>query len=261
MNKSRSLIQTIKEDIGAAFMLLTRISINWHKISPDQPPDLNRCLWVYPFVGLVVGSMGAVVYCGSIALSIPQYPSIILCLGAMILATGAFHEDGLADVMDGFGGGLTKEKKLDIMRDSRIGTYGGLALIFSMILKFTSLINLSDLQLMFAIIIGASISRLMILVTLLFLSPAREDSLSTAAGIPSYRAMITASIIALLPPLLFLNIKMTVIIFLVALLTTAIMSRISYKQIGGYSGDVLGAIQQISEISIFITLAAIWGMK
>ena len=78
MNKSRSFIQNIKEDVGAAFMLLTRIPINWHKISPDRPPDLNRCLWVYPFVGLVVGSIGATVYCGSIALSIPQYPSIIL---------------------------------------------------------------------------------------------------------------------------------------------------------------------------------------
>lgn len=261
MNKSQSLIQNIKEDVGAAFMLLTRIPINWNKISPNQSPDLNRCLWVYPFVGLVVGSIGAVVYFGSIALSIPQYPSIIICLGVMIFATGAFHEDGLADVMDGFGGGFTKEKKLDIMRDSRIGTYGGLALILSVFLKFTSLINLSDFQVMIAIIIGASISRFMILITLLFLSPAREDSLSTAAGIPSNRTMITATAIALFPSLFFLNIKMTAILFLIALLTTAIMSRISYKQICGYSGDVLGAVQQISEISIFITLAAIWDMK
>lgn len=249
----------VKEDIAAAFMLLTRIPINWNKISPDQPPDLNRCLWVYPVVGLVVGSIGAGIYFAAIKLSIPQYPAIILCLIAMILTTGAFHEDGLADVMDGFGGGGSKDKKLEIMRDSRIGTYGGLALLLSIILKFTSLINFSDFQLMITVIIGAVVSRLMILLTLLMLQPARKDSLSTIAGIPSHGSIITAGIITIITTLFFLDFIVTVIVILVALLITALFARTSYKQVGGYSGDVLGAVQQISEVSIFITLAAVWG--
>lgn len=261
MDKTPTTLQIIKEDISAAFMLLTRIPMGRLRASPETTPDLNRCLWAYPLVGMVVSLIGAFIYWGATELSIPQTPAIILSLAAIIFTTGAFHEDGLADVADGFGGGTTRENKLEIMRDSRIGTYGGLALIISIGLKITSLATLPASYLMIALIIGAMISRFMIIVALLLLSPARKESLSVEAGKPSVHSLLVAAIMSTTPAIMFVGLRTTFIAFAVAAIATAILCRIAYKQVGGFSGDILGAVQQLSEISIFIALAALWGSQ
>ena len=241
-------------------MLLTRIPVNWQKISPDTPPDLNRCLWVYPIVGIIVSLIGAVIYLGAQVLNIPQMASILLCLSAMIITTGAFHEDGLADTMDGFGGGVSPEKKLDIMRDSRIGTYGGLALILSIGIKVTSLSVLSLNHVVFALLVGATVSRLMIIFALMILLPARKKSLSVEAGKPSIKSVIVATTITILVCLSLQDIVTIIYILSAAIVTTAIFCRLAYNQVAGYSGDILGSIQQISEISVYLTLCAIWSI-
>ncbi len=260
MNNSRSRIQIVIEDIYAAFMLLTRIPVNWQKISPNTPPNLNRCLWVYPVVGVVVSLIGAIIYLGTQALDIPQMTSILLSLSAMIITTGAFHEDGLADTMDGFGGGASPEKKLEIMRDSRIGTYGGLALIISIGLKVTGLSALSAGNVVSALLVGATVSRLMIIFTLMMLPPARKKSLSVEAGKPSTKSVIVASTITILVCLTLQDIITIIYVLSAAIVSTAMFCRLSYKQVGGYSGDILGSTQQISEISIYLTLCAIWSI-
>jgi adenosylcobinamide-GDP ribazoletransferase len=261
MNNFSTTLQRIKEDILAAFMLLTRFPVNWEKVSPNTEPNINRSLWAYPIVGLVISIVGAVVYWVSTMLLLPQFSCVILSLTAMILSTGAFHEDGLADVVDGFGGGLTVDKKLEIMRDSQIGTYGGLALIISILLKVSLLSSFNTEQVIIALIVGAMLSRVMIIIALRILPAARKNSLSVTAGKPSWNSLSVALMIAFLFAFLFLTLKVTIITFIVATLTTGGLCRIAYKQVGGVSGDILGAVQQISEIAIFITLAMLWGSQ
>lgn len=258
MSNSKPTIQSAKEDFFAALMLLTRIPVNWQKVSPSGPPDLNRCLWIYPIIGLVVSIIGAAVYFITVWMNIPQSLSVIIALAAMIFATGAFHEDGLADVADGFGGGNSAEKKLEIMRDSRIGTYGGLALVIAVALKVTSLSVLSSEQIIAAFISAGMISRLMIIYTLLVLNPARKDSLSSDAGKPSTNAIIVATLSALLISGLLIDPTVVIYIFITAFATTLAFCVLAHRQISGFSGDVLGAVQQLSEITIYIFLSALW---
>ncbi|MBT5187880.1 MAG: adenosylcobinamide-GDP ribazoletransferase [Kordiimonadaceae bacterium] len=259
MTKGSSQIQIIKEDIAAAFMLLTRIPINWQKIS-DEAPDLNRCLWAYPLVGLTVALIGSIFYYAAYLLHLPNLVSILIAITIMVFLTGAFHEDGLADVADGFGGGQTKEDKLEIMRDSRIGTYGSLALILAISLKTSSLYEMSSVNVISALICAAMVSRFMIILVLKFLPPARKESLSTQAGKPSANNIAVAFISTWGVVLLLTDFKTSVIIFICAALSTTILCKITLKQIGGYTGDVLGAAQQISEISILVFLSAYWVM-
>ncbi|MBL4893352.1 MAG: adenosylcobinamide-GDP ribazoletransferase [Emcibacter sp.] len=115
---------TIIRDIAAAMMVLTRIPVPWDRLS-DHPPNITKSLWAYPLVGFLLSAVGAAVYGLASLLLLPPSIAALLTLISLILITGALHEDGLADMADGFGGGRDKEYKLKIMRDSRIGTYGG----------------------------------------------------------------------------------------------------------------------------------------
>ncbi len=112
---------------------------------PIAKGELSRALWAAPVVGAVVGGLvGAAVYGFAHSLHIPPLPAAALAVAATAAVTGALHEDGLADVADGFGGGATRERKLDIMRDSRIGTYGVCALMLSFMLRVGALASLGD---------------------------------------------------------------------------------------------------------------------
>lgn len=245
------------QDILAAFMLLTRIPINWEKVS-SEAPDLKRAMWAYPIVGLAVGGFAAGVYVAAVNIGIPSAVSIIFALAASILITGAFHEDGLADVADGFGGGLTREKKLEIMRDSRIGTYGGLALIMAVALKGASLWHLAPPQLIKALIVSATVSRSMIIVTALVLPPARKNSLATEAGKPSIYASIAAITLAGTTSYFLAGTEVSLILAASSFMVTLLFCWIAHRQVQGYSGDILGATQQLAEIAVLVTLATVW---
>ncbi|VAV99309.1 Cobalamin synthase [hydrothermal vent metagenome] len=252
-----SLVRRLRQDVAAAFMLLTRFPITWENHSPEAP-DLNRSLWAYPVVGLVIGLVGALVLAVADRAGLPSVLAVLSAVTVMILATGAFHEDGLADVADGFGGGLGREKKLEIMRDSRIGTYGGLALIISMGLRVGSLGSLTLFHGVTAIIGAAMISRLMIIIGLFILPPARTDSLAAGAGKPKVNSLGAASLITGIFMVLTLGLPMTLLVSVTAVLAMGIMAVIATRQIGGYTGDVLGAIQQVTEIAVLMALSAYW---
>ncbi|MDZ7905514.1 MAG: adenosylcobinamide-GDP ribazoletransferase [Cypionkella sp.] len=121
-------------DLQLALMLLTRLPAG-HLAQAGDPPPLARAVWAYPIVGALVGAMGAGVLVGAATLGLAPSIAATLALAVCILATGGLHEDGLADVADGFGGGQDRARKLEIMRDSRIGSYGTLALILSLALR------------------------------------------------------------------------------------------------------------------------------
>lgn len=260
MDNEKLSLSRIKEDFFASLMLLTRIPIKWEKISPETPPNLNRCLWCYPIIGLIVSCITAAVYYIAIWINIPQVVSAIIAIITMIFITGSFHEDGLADVADGFGGGNTIEKKLSIMRDSRIGTYGSVALITSLILKIAILAKFETQQTVIALIISGVFSRLMILYILLILKPARSDSLSSEAGKPAPSSLVIATFASMLIAAALINPTIVIYIFMISISATIVLSIIAHRQISGYSGDVLGATQQISELSVYIFFSSLWNI-
>ena len=226
-------------------------------------PDFRTLPRMLPLAGLVLGLPGALVLLAAWGLGLGPYLAATLGLTAGVLITGALHEDGLADVADGFGGGSTPARRLEIMRDSRIGAYGGVALMLSLALRIGALATLLDrggAMAALALPLAAALSRSAALAPLSLLPPARADGAGAAVGRPSRRTLATAGALALgltllalalgLPPLG--GVLMGVLAALAALGVTALARR----AIGGQTGDVVGAAQQAAEIAALLGLVA-----
>jgi len=246
-------------DLLTATMLLTRLPVARFGRSGGRS-DLARCAWAFPVVGLVVNATGGLVY--GLAHRVGMSPLLAAgwSLAAMMISTGALHEDGLADTADGFGGGATLAWKLEIMRDSRIGSYGVLALLLSVIIRAAAIAALSRPGLVIpALVVAGMLGRGGILVLLLVLKPARVDGLGasmqeTQAGSAAVGLglAIAAALVALPAPLAV----MVVILGLGACLAAA---RLAHTQIGGYTGDVLGAAEVVAECLVLAVIASAAG--
>lgn len=210
-----------------------------------------------PLIGWLVGGASAITfYIAQFFWS--QTVSILLAVIGGILITGAFHEDGFADVCDGFGGGYGKERILTIMKDSAIGVYGALGLGLLMTLKILLLSALSLEKLPVIFIAAHSVSRLAPLLLMRCYDYARLENSKSQIAVyqPTYQNLIPATVIALLPMFL-----LPVICWFVILpmgLMTLFLGRYFYKHIGGYTGDCLGATQQICEIIFYLSVSALW---
>lgn len=244
-------------------MFYTRIPVpRW--IDHDAN-NLNAATRYFPLVGYVVAIVSALVYTGCRYIFSVEI-SVIMSALAGVLLTGAFHEDGLADVCDGFGGGWTKEKILSIMKDSRVGTYGVVGLIFILSLKFFSLVQLGaslyNLHVGLVLLAAHSLSRgaaVFIIYTSVY---AREDADSKAKPVAqqlSIGNLLLASIWAILPigALVYLNVGFLLIVVPVVCITVYLRWYF-HKWIGGYTGDCLGATQQLNEVIIYMSVLAIW---
>jgi len=225
---------------------------------------LNNATRYLPFIGWITGGAMALVLWGA-SLIAPWTISILFSLIAAIWITGAFHEDGFADMCDGFGGGWTKEKILLIMKDSRIGTFGMLGLVLLMLLKFYALQSLALKQALLAIIIAQPLSRF-VAVTIIYTLPyVRENEDSKAKpvskGISSWELTL-AGCFGLLPlTVIIIVFQQYILIFLLPVLwlVRTYMSRKMRRWIGGYTGDCLGAVQQVSETVVYLFLCiAAW---
>lgn len=210
-----------------------------------------------PLIGWVVGGLsGLCFYLADVVWM--QSTAIIVSLVFGILLTGAFHEDGFADACDGFGGGYDKQRILEIMKDSRIGVYGALGIVLLMSLKISALAALPGQTLPFILLAGHSFSRLQPLLIMRRYDYARVDVSKAGASInkPGLKEMVMAGVIALLPILLL------PIVFAMAipstLLANWILGRYFYNHIGGYTGDCLGAAQQVGEVVFYLTISALW---
>jgi len=192
------------------------------------------------------------------------YVFAMLALMALAATTGAFHEDGLADVADGFGGGRTIERKLEIMRDSRIGAYGGVALCLSLLGRWaalTALLRMGSATAFVALLAAAALSRWLGLLPMALLPPARKDGAAHAAMGPEPRALALGGALALsagLAPAWLAGAGLGVTLAAAALALAAAlgMAHLAKRQIGGQTGDVAGAAQQLAEIAFLITLCA-----
>lgn len=221
---------------------------------------LAGTLWAFPVIGALIGLAAAMVYLAAAALGLPIAIAAILAVAAMTLITGGLHEDGLADSADGFGGGVDRAAKLAIMRDSRIGVFGALALILVVALKIFALVAIATaggISLLFGLVAAAAVSRAALALVMGTLAPARDEGLGAGAGRPGPAVTIATIVIGLAiggGALAAANTGAIAVPLAVGLATAGAVAVLARHQIGGYTGDVLGAAQQLSETAILVTL-------
>ena len=242
------------DDLKTATAFLTRLPL-----APPEGASIARAGWAFPLIGLAVGALGGLVYELTLSLGLTPFIAAMLAVAATMLVTGALHEDGLADTADGFGGGATRERKLEIMRDSRIGTYGVLALLVTFSLKVGTLASIGDPLLAAIALMTAHIAARAAIPAFMFaVKPARADGLSAEAGRPPVQSVAIAAALGVLALGVGLDPIRGTAALLLLLLAGLILARLSLRQIGGQTGDVLGALEQCAEILVLLTAAALF---
>jgi adenosylcobinamide-GDP ribazoletransferase len=244
-----------------ALRFLTRLPVPF--VRTLDPPRLAAAMGMFPVAGAVVGALtGAILTLCNLA-GLPEFFCAALALGAGAIVTGGLHEDGLADVADGFGGGKTREQRLEIMRDSRIGTYGAMALIIVVLARAALFARLLDLPSGSTIILLASagaFSRALVVDLMWATRPARSDGLSVMAGRPSRNTTLLALSIGGLGAWAAAAYVLAPAASLVALsaaaVTLAVVRALAMRKIGGQTGDVCGAGQILAETAMLAVYAA-----
>lgn len=244
--------------IAAAF--LTRLPVGLSPIPEDAAPMgyLSRSMVMFPIVGAGIGLAAALALLCASGLGLHPIASALIGVAVAVLLTGALHEDGLADLCDGLGGGRTREDRLRIMRDSRIGTFGALAIVFSVGLRATILAGMSTPAAAAAALIAAgALSRAALPVIAHWLPPARDEGMAAEAGRPDLARVVAAVGIALIVGLLVLDDRAIAAALLAAGGAAAGVALLAKSSLGGHTGDVLGASQQAAEITALAAIAVI----
>ena len=211
---------------------------------------LERSSRYFPAVGLVVGAIAAIVFVAT-SLVWPKTLAVLASIAITLYVTGAFHEDGWSDMVDGFGGGWGKTRILEIMKDSRIGSFGAVALVIMLLTKFCALVEI-DLQLVpVALIAGHAISRLCATTLLYTLEYVRDEGKSKPLATGIGRGALAFAALTAALPLLLLPPRSALLGVLFAALATLWLARLFKRQIGGYTGDCLGATQQLAETAFY----------
>ncbi len=249
--------ETWRDELLAALTFLTRLPLPVAASEGPYGASLADAAWAFPLVGVAVGAIGGIAYALAAGAGLPTLAAALIAVGATALATGGLHEDGLADTADGLGGGPLREDKLAVMRDSRTGVYGVLALVFSVALRVVALGQIATgWRVLGALIAAHALARGLLPVALHVLSPARSDGLGAAAGRPEQQIVLWSCGIAFAASLLALGIRVGVVATLAAAAIMAVIAWLAQRQIGGYTGDVLGAIEQGGEIGALLAIAA-----
>ncbi len=244
-----------RADVIAAALFLTRVPL-LHRLG--APSALSRALRAFPLVGAAIGLAAGLVYWLATVFGLASLPAALLTVGATAWMTGALHEDGLADCADGFGGGRDRATKLAIMHDSRIGSYGVLALVIGVGLRAGALAALGPADAAAALVAAHATSRAAMPLLMALLEPARSDGLAATLGRPSELVLAQAVILGVLMCALVTGPLAGIAALSFAALVLAGLEALARRQIGGYTGDVLGAAQQVTEIAILLALSALW---
>lgn len=245
-----------------AMRFLTRVPLpSTHQTSPN----LSNAFLMFPLVGALIGSFTGSLLWAASSIGLPPFLSAIIAISGTIFLTGGLHEDGLGDVADGFGGGADTQRKLEIMRDSRMGTYGVLCLTLSIAARlgaFAALVqSFSPQSILYILIASAALSRGLMVGIVTILPPARKDGIAAtltpqpSISLITYALTLAITLGALLP---IFSATSVAVIVATPVLATMLLAYISMRQIGGQTGDVAGATQQIAEITCLfavITLA------
>lgn len=242
-----------------AAQFLTRLPVPAARLFTDA--RLAATPRYYPLIGLLIGCLAAAIYWAA-ALVFPPLLAALLSTAATLLFTGAFHEDGLADTFDGVGGGLTRERALEIMKDSRLGTYGAAALIIALGLKIAALAALPLALALTALMAAHGLSRasaVLVIATSHYVRfEGKAKPVASALG-PAGLAVTLLSAAAIIAALAFL--AHWPLAAIAAALTGLALGHIALRffyapKLGGYTGDALGAVQQASEIGFYLGLLA-----
>ena len=246
----RDTASLLLADLAAALSLLTRLPV-WSHAAPAP-----RAAWAWPLAGVIVAGLSATATSAALALGLPPGPAAAIALITAALLTGGLHEDGLADTADGLMGGQTRERRLEIMKDSRIGSYGTLALLLITLTRWSALTTLIAAgQHWTALIAAGALSRAPMAVLIATLPNARGSGLSHLTGRPPRSAMLGA--LAIAAAIALLTTGPTLLpMALAGAATTALLARAAVKRIGGQTGDILGASQQLAEAAALSLAAA-----
>jgi adenosylcobinamide-GDP ribazoletransferase len=251
MTISDSWLENRADELKASIVFCTRLPLV--RATSPAGATLSRAAWAFSIAGILVGLIGAMVYGIAHRLGLPPWPAAALSVAATMLASGCLHEDGLADTADGFGGGHSREQKLAIMRDSRIGTYGVCALAMSLLLRVGALASLPSAHaVVWALIASHTAARATMPVLMLLLPPARNDGLSFDAGRPPAESVAAAAVIGFLILVLGLHFGRGLLALIVLAVTTALVAWLAKRQISGQTGDVLGALEQAGEVAVLL---------
>lgn len=248
-----------------AVIFLTRIPVKVSGEVSDQ--DINQASGYFAWVGVLLGTLLALLYC-VLASVLPAGIAVIITLSAGLIITGAFHEDGFADVWDGFGGGWSVTDKLTIMKDSRLGTYGAAALVLLLLTKFQALLSLSE-QLSYvcaAILLGHGLSRVMATSIIGKLNYVQADAQSKVKPIAQFLSTKSKQLLYSCGLVLLIVSWFAGLFTLwqcVALVVALWLCRTGCvywfkRQLGGYTGDCLGAAQQLAEVTVYLFCLVVW---
>ena len=234
---------------GVATAFFTRIPV---AAPAGHVERLAAAAWAFPLVGAGIGGIAAFAFLLVQLLGLGDWPAAVLAVLAGMALTGALHEDGLADTADGLIGGHDRDQRLAIMRDSRHGTFGVVAIVFSVMLRAAALARVGEaIHAGLALIAAHAGSRAILPFAMRMMAPTRADGLGAAAGRPS-----TPLAIGLPITLAALGPGRGLIAFVLAGAAMSALGVLAHRRIGGYTGDVLGAFQQIGEIVMLLTAAA-----
>jgi adenosylcobinamide-GDP ribazoletransferase len=241
-------------DLAVAIMFYTRLPLR--PAAPVDGPAVARASWCAPLVGALIGALAGLAYWAAWRLNLPPFVCAALAVGAGMLLTGGLHEDGLADTADGVGG-ATRERALDIMRDGRIGAFGTCALVICLTLRIGALADLPRAALVAWALVGAhAAGRAALPAFMRLVPPARADGLSATAGAPSRERAAVAAATGFVLLWIALGLRNALIALLLVLVAAVVMAWLARRKFGGQTGDVLGAVEQVSETLVLLVTAA-----
>ena len=255
----REQIRSVLDDLRASLAFLTIIPGSALGEAAGAKPDFKRGAQVFPIVGALIGLAGGAVLVLAVALDVPPAVSAALAVTAIVLLTGALHEDGLADTADGFGGGATSERKLEIMDDSAVGAYGATALVLALLLRVVTLAALvpSGGVRAAAVLLAAEAASRAAMVRLWHELPAaRLGGMAEGTGPPDSQAMlaalIVAAVIVVLAVMPTFGFWATLAAAALTIAVAFVFARLTALQIGGRTGDTLGACQQVTAVAFLV---------
>ena len=236
-------------DFFATVMFFTRIPIKWSFFS-DKPPNITNAAWAFPLVGFLIGGLSGVLGDLLIFLGLPIFLSCIITITMSIILTGAFHEDGLADTADGLGAGGSPKRINKIIHDSRLGTYGVLALILGLLIRLGLLLTLVEYgySLVSILAIGFASGKLAILYSRNFFNNSKFAKVGSIVGVISHKNLFLATLIWALPTSMIIPFYGILFGGVLMIFIISLMGFKSTKALGGITGDILGAIAFLTEL-------------
>ncbi|TDK51733.1 adenosylcobinamide-GDP ribazoletransferase [Antarcticimicrobium luteum] len=252
--RKNDILSIVSRDILLALVLLTRLPLP--RLPEAAFARQARAGWAFPLAGLAVAAPACALGALAARAGLPPAVAAGLVLAAQVMLSGAMHEDGLADSADGLWGGMTPARRLEIMKDSRVGSYGVLALILSVGLRWSALAGLAAAGAWGAVLAAAILSRAGLPALMTALPHARENGLSRAVGRPGRGPAWAAVALALIAALILTG-AATLAAALWAGLAVAGTGALARARLGGQTGDILGAAQQLAEIAALISFLAV----